>query len=293
MSHKALIERSIGQVVSLLGNDKFSLERNKVEKWAYADAIETFVHDIIDAETHLFSVNWGFATSQAASGVVYVGGFYDFGSSHNDFSPTLNFGTANGSYAAHFFVVVGATTGDELTLRITGTSITDAGVRTEDDTQDIVISNGTTANTYFETTKKWLGLITIAVISGTPIDCNYGYCKYFDHSNIDFTVTDLEVTWFSEANTSNSDLAIIHHKPTGWTYNAGASPSPPTAMARMSLDHSTERNTISGKNGAWKMSNFSELISGDNHEGIIIEIMAGAGKTFTFGNFTISFLTTI
>ena len=78
------------------------------------------------AITHPLS--WPMGTGGTA-GSTYTGGFYIFGASANDFAPAVNLGTANGSYAAHAFVVAAAGAVDT-EVTVSGTSITDAGVRT-------------------------------------------------------------------------------------------------------------------------------------------------------------------
>ena len=118
---------------------------------------------------------WSFSSPSGTTGTFYWGGFYFNSGTANDFSGGPTFGTANASYAAHFFVVLGASTVDELTLTVTGTSITDAAVRTTSDTENIVIPNSTSADAYFETDKKWIGTVTITVASGTAKTCDFGY----------------------------------------------------------------------------------------------------------------------
>jgi hypothetical protein len=234
--------------------------------------------------------SWAFGSPSGTSGTFYTGGYYIFGGSSNDFDPSINFGTANSSYAAHVMFVVGAVTVDELTLRVTGTSITDAGVRSAADTEDVVIPDATAADAYFETAKKWLGQVSIEVVSGTPKICNYGFCKYWDNNNTDMTLLGVEATWLAGATDATPNLSIIHHKATGWTYGVGGTPTPPYVV-RMNTDHVTEIQTINGEHGAWKRDNLSTVIDGNDSEGIVIEVFTSANKTFdvdTNINITIS-----
>lgn len=219
------------------------------------------------------------------AGTTYAGGFYDFAATDNDFSPSTTHGDANVSYAAHFWVVLGAITVDELTLTVTGTSITDQGVRTTSDTQNIVIPVSTAVDTYFETSKKWLGQVIISVASGTAKTCNFGYCKYWDNNNTDFCVAGIEATWIGGTGDSAPDLKLRHHKTTGWTFNVAAPATPPTEIASMATDHGTEKETAAGEQGAWKRDNLLTNVNGAADEGTIIEIVttAGSGKTFESG----------
>ena len=225
---------------------------------------------------------WGFTSPSGSSGTFHWGGFHKHSGSANDFSGGPTFGTANASYAAHFFVVLGASTVDELTLTITGTSITDTAVRTTSDTENIIIPNSTAANAYFETPKKWLGTVTITVASGTAKICDYGYAKHWDNGNTDFTVKGLEVTWLGGADDAAPDIELHHHKFTGWTYTGtGATPPPP--IASMATDHSTESLVKNNEPGAWKRTDLDTLVTGSGSEGIMFIVTTTANKTFEEG----------
>jgi hypothetical protein len=233
---------------------------------------------------------WSFGSPSATTGTFYAGGYYDFGPSSNDFSPSITLGTANSSYAAHISFVLGEDTVDELTLRVTGTSINDQGTRTPGDTQDIVIPNATSVNAYYETTKKWLGQVTISVVSGTPKLCNYGFSKYWDDNNTNFTLLGVEAVWLAGANDAAANISVIHHKSTGWTYGAGGTPTPPY-VSRMNTDHVTEINLVNGEMGAWKRDNLSIEILGGDSEGVIIEVFTSANRAFDINsniNITVS-----
>ena len=229
--------------------------------------------------------SWTFTSPAGSSGVFYFGEYYDFASSDNDFSPSITWGTASVSYAAHFLVVLGATTVDELTITVTGTSITDLGVRTTSDTENIVIPNGTAANAYYETSKKWLGQVTVEATAGTAKTCNYGWSKYWDNSNTDFTVKAIESVWLAGANDTGINIELIHHKDTGWTFNAAAEPTPPTALASLVGDHSTDDQTVNGEYGAWKRTNLDTDIAGSQSEGVILKVTTTANKSFELGSF--------
>lgn len=215
--------------------------------------------------------SWTFQTNEA---VQYVGGFYDFSGTDNDFSPSVNFGDPNYGKAAHVLFVLGGATVDELTIRVTGTSITDGGVQTPADTEDIVIPSATPLNSYFETSKKFNGQVTISVVSGTPVTMNYGWAKYHDFANQNFKVTGLECVWESDSTDSGSDIQLIHHKATGWTFNVGADPTPP-ALAARSIDHAGNDTHAVGP-GAWKRTNLDQLVNGADSEGILFCIASGS-----------------
>ena len=224
-----------------------------------------------------------FQSQATGSDEVFYGGGYNMFSGNNDFSPLVNFGSANVSYAAHFFIVLGETPDNEITIGVTGTSITDTGVRTIGDVENIVVPASASINDYFETSKKWLGTVAVLVTGGTEKQCNYGYSKYWDNNNEDFTVLGWDTTWFSGAG-DDVDMVVYHHKATGWTYNVGAEPSPPE-LGRMTDDHTTtDDKVISGAFCAWKRSNIDQMVQGSVSEGLILSAISSKASSFQIGN---------
>ena len=177
---------------------------------------------------------------------------------------------------------MGATTVNELTLTVTGTSINDSATRTTSDTQNIVIPSGTSADAYYETSKKWIGQVTVTVASGTAKTCDFGFSKYWDNNNSDFTIEGLEVTWLGGANDTAPDIQLVHHKSTGWTYT-GSGATSPTALASMATDHVTEKQVVNNEDGAWKRSNLNTTVNGSGNEGILWAVTTTANKAFEAG----------
>ena len=228
---------------------------------------------------------WHFVSQSAGSGTNYFGGFYIFNSGDDDFSATQTLGVANASYAAHGFLVLGANTVDDVTIRFSGTSVDDEGNRTGTDTEDVVFTHPAVVDNYVETTKKWIGQVDIDLISGTAVTCNWGYAKYWDNNNTDFIVLGLEATWRGGANDNDPDLQLLHHKDTGWTFNVGAEPTPPTALASMKTDHTPEYLVKNNVPGAWKRTDLNVEVNGGNDEGTIICMVTNQNKAFELGNF--------
>ncbi len=236
-----------------------------------------------NASTRAFT----FSSPSGGSGTTYAGGHYRFGATDNDFNPSITFGMANAAYGDHVFIVAaaGASGGTDTVIRVTGTSITDAAARVTLDTEDLTADDAGAAGAYYETVKKWVGQVTIVVLSGPDLLCNYGGAKYWDDNNEDFKVEGVDVTWLGGANDATPNLILRHHKATGWTYNAGSTPTPPTPIATMNTDYVTETQVLSGEEGAWKRTNLSTNVNGSGSEGTMIEVVTTANKTFELGNF--------
>lgn len=237
-----------------------------------------------------FQASWAFLSVSAGSGTAYAAGFYEFAGSDSDFSGGVTFGTANNAYAAHLLIVTGAVPGSQTTIRVSGTSIDDEGVRTAADTEDIIIPAATPINTYYET-RKWIGQVTITHIAGALVTSNYGWTKYYDQQNSLFTLTSFEVTWQGAGNDASADFVIYHHKSTGWTFNAGAPPTPPTPVARMSTTYVTEREVANNEYGAFKRVGLSTQINGADTEGIIFAAEQSGAKPFGIGTVFVTLTT--
>lgn len=230
---------------------------------------------------------WAFMSRDANTGVNYIGGYYKFETSDNDFNPAVTFGTADASYAAHFFLVqaAGAGGGTDTVIRITGTTINDQGVRAAGVTVDLTVDDAGAAGTYYETDEKWLGQISISKLSGPDLLCNYGFCKYWDNNNNDFKVVGFEATWLGAKNDAGPDILLRHHRTAGWTYNNGAAPTPPSEIASMATDHAPEDQIRTDEEGSWKRDNLSTVVNGDGGEGTLIELVTTTNRTYAIGNF--------
>jgi hypothetical protein len=236
--------------------------------------------------------SYDYSSRTGASGTEYVGGFYDYSAADANLTnaaTTVNFGTANNPYAAHAFIVSGgngSTDGSDLVLTVSGTSIDDAGTRTPADSEVIEPTAAVSAaNTYFETTKKWLGQVTFTLSStgGTTFsyDFNYGLCKYEDFGNRSFKVDEFEATGFCNATDTGFDLRLLHHKTTGWTYSAAAFAPTPTVVAAQTTVHGTESDLTAGEQFAFKRTGLDELVDGIGSEGIIIEVTTSTNNAIS------------
>lgn len=215
--------------------------------------------------------SWPFQTNQT---VQYAGGFVEDAGTPDDFSPSVNFGTAAVPKAAHVYFVTGAVPSGTVLVTVTGTSINDSGVRTPGDSEIVAVPSGAPVNSWFETAKKWNGQVTIETTGGTPISMNYGWAKYYDLNNQDYLLTGLEALWESDSGDSSSDIDLCHYKADGWTYQGGGPALLPPPIARRSTDHGAENTHETGP-GAWKRAGLDQVVRGSRSEGIFWRITSG------------------
>ena len=231
---------------------------------------------------HLSVVSHAFNSVGSGTNSIYIGGYYEHGAAADDFNPVINFGTANAAYGAHVGFVCAASPGGDTSITVAGTSITDAGVRTGGDSEVVTFLDADPVNTYRETAKKWIGLVTITKTAGNDRLCNYLWAKYWDHDNHDFILQGFEFTWFGNGNDSNADIIIYHHKATGWTYNAGAEAGPPVLYS-MQTDYGTEHAVVNNQPGAYKRTLLSDIINGNDSEGLVAVAVQSTGRPFDAG----------
>jgi len=202
-------------------------------------------------------------------------------------SLTQTLGTADIGYGSHVFIVaagVGSTDGSDLVITVTGTSVTDAGVRSAADSE-VIVADATAAatNEYFESAKKWIGIITYTLSStgGSTFDFdfNYGWAKYEDMVNTDFTVNSIDTLVMAGANDSSFDIVLYKHDGTGWSYHATAFVPGGTVLAQMTADFVTEVELANGEQHAWRHTGLDEVVAGSGSEGIVIKMITGLANS--------------
>lgn len=239
--------------------------------------------------------SYNFNSPSGSSGIFYIAGFYDWPAADanlDEGSLTVTHGAANISYAAHAGLVAaaaGATDAGTVSIVVSGTSIDDDGTRSAADSETIVADiTAMSTNAYYETVKKWLGTITYTLTGAGGAatfnaDFNYGFAKYEDFANQDFSVSSLECVGRAGANDTGFNIRLFHHNTADWTYSAAAFVPGPTAgdaseLANMNTTHSTEKNLNSGDPFAYKRVDLNTDVDGDNGEGVVVEITTGANR---------------
>lgn len=229
--------------------------------------------------------SWSFKTPSGANGNYYFGGHYLFSSSDGDFNPAVTFGSANLSYGSKVLLVQAAGAGGANTVvRVSGTSVTTAGVRIAGDYEDITVLGSGASGAFYQTTKMWLGQVTLEKQSGPDLLCNYGFCSFWDNNGTNFTLRASSFSWLGGASDSGVNLQVLHHKSSGWTYGSGSVPTPPAAILSLATDFSAESEVASGIPGSWVRSGLSQAILGSSGEGVLFGVTSSVNGAFELGN---------
>jgi hypothetical protein len=279
-------------VVIILDEDDMASDRD--DALSTQQSIKAYVDNQIAAAP--VTKSYTFTSRGVGAGTFYVAGYYEAVTTDanlNETVPTsVTLGTANVSYAAHAFLVAGgagsaAGGAGAVEIEVSGTSINDAGTRTAGDTEVIVADITALAlNQFVETDKKWLGQITYTLqnASGSTqttfsVDFNYGFNKYEDFGNRDFTLNDFECVGLGGATDTSFNIRLLKQDADNWTYAAAGFVPGGTVLLNMNTIHGTEQNIASGIPFAFKRANLSEVINGADSEGLVVEITTGANNT--------------
>ena len=237
--------------------------------------------------------SFGFTSQGIGSGLYYKGGFYEWETTSTTLTQanlTQTYGTVGRTYAAHAGIVPGGAGvvvgGGQVGLRVTGIKDSSTGVQQAGQT-GIVTEDITTLtlDVMAETSEKFSGQITyeLYVVAGTPtsysLDFNYGYSKYEDLGNQQFTVTGLECVWQGNALDTNFDIALKHHKPEGWVYALTGFLPGNGDIARKTVDQALAGNVVNNLDGAWKRVELNTFINGSELGGLLFEIITGTNNT--------------
>lgn len=230
--------------------------------------------DIGNAGTHFFS---GYYEAPAAHEVLTIGG-----------QVTRLVGSAAlEAKGAHVFVVASGAGGTDLVLTCSGVSINDLGVKNDADSEIIVAdADAAITDQYFETSKKWLGQPTLTLTGAAgAFTFNYGFTKYEDFGNRNFTLRDFEITGNGGAAETGLEVQLLHHKADNWTYSAAAfDPVVGKSVVSLGTDYGTNNNLTNGEDFAYKRATLSTFVRGDNGEGIITCIVTAVNNSIDYAS---------
>jgi len=249
----------------------------------------------LEALNPAIPVSASLITHSIGTGSFYLYGYYDCPAADSNLtqaSTTQAYGTANSSYAAHAIVVAaaaGVTDGSDLVLTVTGTSITDGGVRTASDSEIVVADCASSAtDQYYETSKKWLGTVTYTLTSSGGAaynyDFNYGFATYNDVGNTDFDIKAINFEWLGGATDTGFNITVSKHSSLGWTYHATAFVAGGATLYDLATDHGPEDNIVTGEYGKWRRVGLSDSVDGSGSEGLIVNITTTVNNSIEWLN---------
>ena len=249
--------------------------------------------------------NATFKSPAGASGIFHTFGFYEAPSAHKAFTnaaATQTLGSANNAYGAYVFVVskeIGTASGGTVgtaKITITGTSITDGGLRAAGDSE-ILVADVTllTVNKYIQSLKKWIGQVTLTIAATGnhtvfTATCNYGLSAPHVFNGSDVVIDTFVVTGRAGANDSAFNIQFLRHDGIGWVYSAAAFVPGGTVICDMNVDYVTEKNLVNGIRFKYKRSALAQtILSASSKEGVVCRITTGANNAIESSDFRIYF----
>lgn len=236
--------------------------------------------------------SYGFSSRGIGAGTYYKAGYYDWESTSTTISqvgPTQTLGNSLESKASRPGIVPsgpGTVDAGQVGLRVIGISDSESGSQIAGVTN--VISTNITelvTDTLYETDSKFSGQVTyeLFVVSGSPttysLTFNYGWSKYEDFNDQDFTIKGIDCVWLSAATDSDFEIRLLHHATNDWTYASTGFVPGGYVIASKSSDQQLAGSTINNYDGAWKRTNVDFFVDGNADEGVVIEITTGQNNT--------------
>lgn len=235
-----------------------------------------------------------FRSPTGSSGIFHAFGYYQAPTAHKaatQAEATQTLGTANNPYGAKAFIVAGGagsasggTTGVGK-ITVTGTSVTDEGVRTSSDSEILVAdTSALAANQYVETSKYWVGTVTFTLgktgdRTAYALNFNYGFAKYYEFNDTDVILNHIEATGRGGATDTGFNVEFLRHDGAGWTYSAAAFVPGGTVIAALATDYGAERSLANNIRFGWERYGLSERILGaTSHQGIVARITTTANN---------------
>lgn len=240
--------------------------------------------------------SYSLTTQGIGTGKFYMAGFYDapVSSSTLTIGGTVSqaLGSSGNPYSAHVFIVAGGAGGSGISITVHGDSINDAGVEVLGNSEVLIADASTLAlNQYIETSLKFTSTVTIEITGGAgSVSFNYGWDKYEDFGNSDFTLMGFETLTLAGANDSSFEIKLFKHSSINWTYSAGAF-APGGELVQINGNDiqltniiSTNNNLVNGQECAFKIVGINDTIHGSNGNGLVIEVTTGTNNSIEISN---------
>jgi len=247
---------------------------------------------ITQIQRNNISKSYTFTSQGIGSGTYWKAGYYDFNTTSEvltEANTSVQYGTEGAARGAHFSIVAsgpGSSVGGVVGLRVNGVCDFEDG-SPQAVCLDTIVDDITTmvANTYYETPGKFSSDPTLETFtfSGSPTtwstEVNYGFAKYDDLQDRDYTITGFECVWQGNANNNELDIELLHHSSTGWTFASSNFIPGNGSIAKKSNSQQLAGNVWNGIDGAWKRSDLNFYIAGQTGEGHVVKITTSGTST--------------
>jgi hypothetical protein len=143
--------------------------------------------------------------------------------------------------------------------------------------------DGEAAATFHQSTKLWIGRVSLTKTGGPDVLCNFGLVSIWQHNHEDFVLNEFYAEWEGDGNDAGTDIIVYHHQPTGWTYNAGGEAGPPILYS-MITDYGAENESFNDEMGTYQRHELSETILASQAEGLIIAFVQTGSTPYGIGS---------
>ena len=265
--------------------------------------LDSKIYEVLNASDTAISTAT-FRSPAASTGIFHAFGFYEAPSAHKAFTnaaATQTLGTANNPYGAYVFVVSkeigtasGGTTGTAK-ITITGTSITNAGVRAAGDSEILIADVKTLAlNQYTQSVKKWIGQVTLTIAATGnhtvfTATCNYGMAAPHVFNDLNVEIDTFVATGRGGAVDASFNVQLLKHDGTGWTYSAAAFVPGGTVVCALATDYLTESALANGIRFKYKRSGLALAADGTIKHGVVVRITTSANNAVETSDFRLYF----
>jgi len=200
-------------------------------------------------------------------------------------SPSITWGDPLVMYGAYLILVSGGlptTDGGPVTVTITGTSLTEPGVRVPADTEVIVV-DGVALNERIQTEKRWLGTVTITLSSAGAAafswQFNYGFAMFESFGGRHFEMDQVEIQGVASDDDDEFDLIFYRHNHTGWEFALTDWEMHGELITSLSYIYGPEVQLKKNQPFGGFKREIQQFFKGDQQEGLVIRMKTGSDKT--------------
>jgi hypothetical protein len=169
------------------------------------------------------------------------------------------------------------------TLYVIGATADTVGNVTDPDTSIIVFASTDSLSHYQQTDKRFLGDIEIKRISAADSarSTNIITVSPWTNFDTDFTVKKFLAEGGSNGTSTVNEIILLHHKLSGWTFNAAGLTMPgdfPAALFDFNADYGSYVRFVLNQQWGYEMRGIDTDINADSGEGIVLFINTSSNE---------------